>query len=391
MDLSEILNEGEELLIDAKLWTSPTNSQHLIIAGFVRRNRKKMYIVNCNICSADPEVYGDGYFISSASNLSQGKGPCGCSKMHNYNKKEYVALLKRAAGEMGQEFVCFKGWYNGTKTPCIVECGRHGLFSVTRADRIIERRLSCRQCFSEYQAEGATIADEDHVSRFMLSGQFAEGTVFERTNSVDYWKVWCPVCDMSYTAKPAKLRKGRSKCRCSPFYQMTEEDYLEGILKQCGINGYEFLGWVEGYHQKGKTKLRLNCNLHGVWETTTAISLIGDHGCKACGQSCPEFAYIHIVKDGDVLRCIKVGVTIDIDRRLWTQNNRNYLTLERYGAWKFEKYQDCLKAEKEALQLRTSRLVTKDEMPDGYTETLPLSKIDEVIEIYERNGGTRID
>lgn len=42
--------------------------------------RTKAYAVKCNICSEDPELYGDGIFRSYRSNLQKGRNPCGCSR-----------------------------------------------------------------------------------------------------------------------------------------------------------------------------------------------------------------------------------------------------------------------------------------------------------------------
>jgi hypothetical protein len=40
----------------------------------------KLYILKCNKCSKDSELFGEGYFRSTKGNLVKGAVPCGCSK-----------------------------------------------------------------------------------------------------------------------------------------------------------------------------------------------------------------------------------------------------------------------------------------------------------------------
>lgn len=54
----------------------------LEIIGWTHKGKdgKKLYVVKCKECTKDPELFGEGLFISGRSNLSKGQIPCGCSK-----------------------------------------------------------------------------------------------------------------------------------------------------------------------------------------------------------------------------------------------------------------------------------------------------------------------
>lgn len=59
---------------------------------------------------------------------------------------------------------------------------------------------------------------------------------------------------------------------------------------------------------------------------------------------------------------------------------------EAYGK-EFPDKQSCLKAERECLQELDCGVLSREEMPDGYTETTDASNLVKIENIYRRNGG----
>ena len=47
----------------------------------------KFYILKCNKCSQDSELFGEGYFRSVKSVLVKGQVPCGCSRNPNWSQE----------------------------------------------------------------------------------------------------------------------------------------------------------------------------------------------------------------------------------------------------------------------------------------------------------------
>jgi hypothetical protein len=63
--------------------------------------------------------------------------------------------------------------------------------------------------------------------------------------------------------------------------------------------------------------------------------------------------------------------------------------LTNYGVWTYPTVRQCRDAEITCKRNLETGVLSKLEMPDGYTETTFPSNIDRVIDIFEENGGVR--
>lgn len=254
------------------------------------------------------------------------------------------------------------------------------------------------------------------------------------------------------------LRIGRRPCGCSKKVKRTIQQYEILCERACKTRGIGFVGFCEW--NNNKTKCKLMCDKHGLWETTIIMSLLADDGrgcpvcnsrkddsvmiesfmrsgkfpqdtkfwrserkrnsggqiywhfeCKNCEAlveatcdslqrgvtSClcnpllvQKQAYINIVNNGKSPVAIKFGIAIDAQYRLNAQNRVNLYKATSYGVWEFSSSLDCRNAESFCKKVLETKIISKSEMMDGYTETTYLYNLEEIVKIYEEYGGSRI-
>lgn len=115
----------------------------------------------------------------------------------------------------------------------------------------------------------------------------------------------------------------------------------------------------------------------------------GARSCS-CTNSRQRQAYINLVKDGDLIVAIKYGVANLYTNRVATQNNKSIFDIENYGVWEFPEVMQCKGAERTCSSTLDRGILSKEEMPDGHTETTHVFNLENVIKIYEEYGGIRI-
>lgn len=43
-------------------------------------NQEKKYVLSCSICKEDPELFGEGLFLTMKGHIQRGCKPCGCAE-----------------------------------------------------------------------------------------------------------------------------------------------------------------------------------------------------------------------------------------------------------------------------------------------------------------------
>lgn len=289
---------------------------------------KKYYILICNICSQDTELFGQGYFRSNKYNLLHGRIPCGCS--HHPSKwsitQYYVRTLRKAA-ELGYEFIGFYGNWHGILTRLILKCSLHGEWDTTIFSNFFYHNEACTECGRLSTSLLQRISDAEMTELCLKSGKFNQDTKIWRDsdytrpdNNIYYWNVYCPECDTTNKAIHGNLVRGHRPCLCSPMRQ--------------------------------------------------------------------QEAYINLVKsiDGDLL-CLKFGVAVDSLRRSKDQNRVSQYLVENYLTFIFPSIKLTREAEKVCKKSFECYFLSKESFPDGYTETTDKSNMERIIEIYKNYGG----
>ena len=121
------------------------NNGRLKVVGIVgKQGTKVLYKVICTECSKDPELFPDGYFVSTKGNLVNGSKPCGCSK-YKWEDWQFLILARRAAKD---RFIVhgFAEKFNGQHTKLNLECLKDGHKWAASIHNIINVGTGCPKC-----------------------------------------------------------------------------------------------------------------------------------------------------------------------------------------------------------------------------------------------------
>lgn len=326
-NLEDLLN-GEPLQYDG---FEGTQYGHLTVIGWNGRyNQEKKYVLSCSVCKEDPELFGEGLFLTMKGHLQRGCKPCGCAEKPNWTEDQYKIRAGRAAEEKG---VVFKGWSseykNSNFTKVLLECPSHGEYGGSLLCYLLgtSNNNGCMQCKAEGMGNLKRKDNSVMVEMFMSSGGFAEGTKFTRSERLDryghrkYWLIDCP---------------------------------------ECGESG-------EGH----------------------IVGLYKGSRCCACTIQRPKETYINLLYDNDNVIAIKFGVANIALERIKRQHQTSVYDVKNFGVWTYPTIKDCKGAERTCMHSMEVGVISKEEMPDGYTETTHPSNIDLVIKIFEEYGGIR--
>lgn len=331
MNLEDLLDDGA-LKQDEWSLTAPTFGKdgQLTVVGWSGRNRaNKYYILRCSTCSQDPELFGEGYFKRLKQDITDGKVPCGCSNFTRWSKEQYNTLCSRKANELNYKFLGFVGEWKGAFTKIRLYCENHGDWDSAIISTLVYKGVGCPDCGVDKVTVSNTKPDDVMIDSFMSSGSFHPNTKFWRSERKD-------------------------------------------------IRGHNVF-----WHY-----LCYECNERG-----EGSSSLLQKGCKSCLCSPyqPREAYINNVLDRENIVAIKFGITRSSKIRVKQQNRRSIYEITQYQAYIFPDVESCRKAEKECLQELECGVVLKRDMQDGYTETTWVYNLEKIIEIYERNGGVKIE
>lgn len=305
--------------------------ERLEVIGWQGRTKSgnKLYVVRCSVCSKDYELFGESAFTITKGNLFRGTYPCGCSSSVKWSKDQWKVLAQRRAKELGLEFICLNEDFHGCETGITLECRVHGIWHTKTLEYLICHSTGCFTCAHERRAISSTKPDEDMINSFISTGAFHKDSVFYRINR--------------------ETQAGRKK-------------YWAVLCPECG--------------QYGES---LSSNLQ-----------LGQRPC-GCSRSRQQEAYINFVFIEGQIVAVKFGIANNTKSRLIQQNRNNpNAYIENYRVYKFESRNQCVSAERDCKNMLPTGILNKEQLIDGWSETVDISYLDEIIKIYENNGGIEI-
>lgn len=368
------------------------------VIGWSGRSSNKLYILHCSVCKQDPEIFGEGIFRSLKHNLSKGQVPCGCSKKHYYGRHQYEILVKRKIKGSSCTFTSFNLAEPMSMSEVNLRCALHGKLTV-KLKSLLHKGVQCKYCsfqrISDLKkgvvpieaVESTKKSDEYFIQSFRGTNKFVDGTIFTRVNNGKF-EVYCPVCDSISISTAGNLKRGHISCKCSvrPTYSKVEMEAW--LVSYSTSHTYNFLYWAEDYRGV-HTKIYADCKIHGKFKISID-NFKRDRGCPSCSNKNQKQAYINLITDGTEPIALKFGIAVNSDRRRKSQNKSSLFKVRSLKTCIFADTESCKDAERECKQTLECGVLTKEEMPDGYTETTRLHNLDKIISIYEKHGGKRI-
>lgn len=172
----------------------------------------------------------------------------------------------------------------------------------------------------------------------------------------------CPECAKKSRLK--KIRESRLRLRIS------NDDYEKALLIKNPL-----IEMLTPY-VTSKSRVMYRCRVcDHVWKTTprSVMTGTGCPACSLCGYSANKPGYFYVINFGDF---IKFGITNNKKRRLNEHFSQGGIRVE--ACVRFEDGNYPLELEREVKRRYGGKFVSKDRCPDGYTETLSVTLIDEI-------------
>lgn len=368
----------------------------------------RVYIVHCNKCALDTELFGEGYFKSPKASLVKGQIPCGCAKFVKWSDEQYSILCKRASSRAGNVFVGFKSLPINRDTKVIQNCPDHGEWDTGKLSNLLTKSTGCPSCKAVMTGQRCAvdylIDEQTLLERFTSSLPETLKFIgwvgaFEGTKTVSL--VCCTKHETYTEALTSNFIDGRKAVICprciseniSEVNGLSEDEAIARAEMLAVSDTTTFKGFVGDYESVSTSKIKVMCTTHGLTSTRSFSGLSrAAHPCPICaiGGSSQVYAYINTVVQYDTPLAVKFGITGKHINRLRQQNWSNSLMMEPLSLFKFPSREDCLAAELECKQKLLCGVVSKQEMPDGYTETTYIYNVDRIIQIYKKHKGVLI-
>lgn len=333
MNLEDVIDAEYGLQQDEWSLTKPRfgkENQLEVIGWSGRYKSAKYYILKCDICSKDSELFGDGYFKNLKDNLNKGRIPCGCSQATRWTDDQLIIKINRCLDDTSSKLVCLEDYSTRSKIKCTIYCENHGMYSGIWVTSILHSGKTCPTCGYEDGAIKRCPSDEDVIASFLETDSFPEDTKFWKSNRTtsqgfySYWFVNCPDCGVTAEAYVSDLRKGSKPCGCSP-YKKQRQGYINAIV------------------DKNKNNI-----------------------------------------------AIKFGIANRAINRISRQRSSSIYEVINHSIWIFPSPEDCKSAEKECKDTLETSVLAKEEFQDGYTETTYVNNLDKIINIYKLFGGVLV-
>ena len=188
----------------------------LTVVGKLPREPGKnaKYQLECSICSKDTELFPE-LFTSGKSSLTRGSCPCGCSTSHKWTKEQYKIIIIRKIKDKCK-FLGFVGEFKGTKTKVKLCCLIDGYEWDPSINDLLHGGHGCPCCGgnARYTKETAT----DKIMKVIKDKYEFRGFVGEFKNIHTHVKLYCPSCVHGWEPTFNKVVHGRRGCPCCAPY-----------------------------------------------------------------------------------------------------------------------------------------------------------------------------
>lgn len=217
--------------------------------------------------------------------------------------EEFIA---KARAIHGDKYDYSKVEYVNIRTPVIITCPEHGDFP-QRPDNHIVLKQGCAGC--------AGVAKKD-VNTFIREAKKIHGdrydySLVEYKNANTKVKIICPEHGV-FEQTPHNHLYNKGCPECAGCTKLTKEKFIRKAREVFGDKyDYSLVEYVDW-----KTKVKIICPEHGVFEQTPNNHTSHGSGCPCCSEwSVPDNVYLLVDSDYKPTR-MKIGVTCDIETRL---------------------------------------------------------------------------
>lgn len=371
--------------------TESKNRESEDIVGFdggYKTSAYKNLIVNC---------HQHGEYITSHNKYMQGRGCPKCKGTPKHDTHFVMYAVSKKVDEIGNcAIIGFDGGYikNNTRN-LIIECFIHGNYK-TSYDRFCRLGRGCPECSKINATQSRKISEEDAIN---LAKEIAHKIGLSVVGFIEGYKnintknlvVRCHHHG-EYVTSLNSIKYAKFGCiKCAGVSLKTEEDAIHDIIKEANNrDNITFVCFESGY-QGGRVKnLKLMCSTCGEY-TTYAQNFLSGKGCPNCADygfrpNKKGVLYIQKIIENSFLVGVKFGITNKTSQERMKQQSRvSKFDHEIFYELTLQDGQKILELEnkiKEAMKGKTS-YISKEDMPDGYTETVAPSELSTIMYIVK--------
>lgn len=264
-----------------------------------------------------------------------------CSKVSDMSKTQI--FIEKARAKHGNRYSYERVVYVRSSDKVLITCTKHGDF-----EQRPNHHLSGNGCAKCHFEELAAKKSEESKNSFIEKSRAVHGdrygyehTVYVRSN--ENIIITCKIHgDFEQLPSHHLMGSGCAKCgfkeMAAKNTQKAKDDFIE---KARAIHGDHY-SYDRVVYIASKRKVKITCKAHGVFEQSPNHHLSGK-GCPSCPRRYDQPAKLYLMHNG--LGKVKVGYSIDTDKRITQLNSAAPFKAELLETWTLPDTPTALKIE----------------------------------------------
>ena len=318
-----------------------------------------------------------------------------CSGAGVVSKDERISQIERICKDEDITFIDFVGPWKGKDSKIRLKCNNGHEWGVT-IHNFVNHGRRCPGCKGERISKSQTVPMDDRMQQIKLICN-KENITFLGFD--DDWKgiktkikLKCEHSHIWVTTIESYVNLGSRCPTCAGVRAISKDERLTQIHQICESEDITFIDFVGPW--KGKdSKIRLKCNNGHEWVVRIHNFVYQGNRCPSCPHhgggykpSKQGTLYIQMLYRNKSFIGAKFGITnVSSKKRMSTQRAKSKFDHEIFYELTLQDGQKILELEnkiKEAMKGKTS-YISKEDMPDGYTETVAPSELSTIMYIVK--------
>lgn len=318
--------------------------------------------------------------------------------MFDLKKLTTEQFIVRAIDKHGDKYDYSETVYLTAKDKVKIRCKIHNNYFYPLPDNHTRLGSGCPLCGDTRSSDAKRISQEEFIAR----ATEVHGDIYDYSETVyvgidEKVKIRCKVHDTFFYQTPNKhinTAQGCQLChneRMRQLYRLPLEDF---ISRSTEVHGGVYDYSLVTQFKNSQEKVPIICPHHGLFYQRVGGHLYSGKGCWACanggGYSSQESGYFYINLVGDDI-ALKVGITNNCPtKRVKQLNQESSLPIKNLYYFYHEDGKFIRELELLVLRKFPTGIVSKDVMKEGFTETVSIRYLPEIIDmvVYHFNNYT---